>query len=71
MNCEQELQPYSITLLSAYMQDNLKIQGKKVCTNTHSPSHQPAVKRVFRLLWKHLSGQKSLHGEKGVGREQG
>lgn len=64
MNCEQGLQSYSIPLLSAYTQENLEIQQKKVCISTTSPSHQRTTKRVFRLVWKH-------HREKGVGREQG
>lgn len=71
MNCERGLQSHSITLLSAHMQENLEIQGKKVCISTTSPSHQRATKRAFSLVWKHLCGQKSTHKEKGVGRERG
>lgn len=69
MNCEQGLQSYSITLLSAYMQENLEIQGKKMFISANSPFHQHAMKTASGLLWKHLCRQKSTHREKGVGRE--
>lgn len=65
MKCEQRLQSHSITLLSAYMQENPLIQGEKLFIRTNSSSHQHAMKKAFRLVWEHLCRQKSSHRDKG------